>query len=106
MTTDLSTAPSMVLNQANLSEACLDDLQKYFWTRSIGFCRRNGRMIHLNAYSRDVICRSFRVHASSRLIQVEALSARNHPAQCPLVLPLRLKLSGLRRNDGGVWFVG
>ncbi|MGD1866571.1 MAG: hypothetical protein ACFB0D_18635, partial [Phormidesmis sp.] len=25
----------MVFDQANLSEACLDDLQKYFWTRSI-----------------------------------------------------------------------
>ena len=35
MTTNLATATSMVFDQANLSEACLDDLQKYFWTRSI-----------------------------------------------------------------------
>ncbi|EKU96509.1 hypothetical protein Lepto7375DRAFT_0514 [Leptolyngbya sp. PCC 7375] len=35
MTTDATTAPSIVFNQANLSEACLDDLQQYFWTRSI-----------------------------------------------------------------------
>ena len=35
MTTNLSTAPPIVFNQDNLSEACLDDLQKYFWTRSI-----------------------------------------------------------------------
>ncbi|WP_413167905.1 DUF6603 domain-containing protein [Capilliphycus salinus ALCB114379] len=35
MTTNLSSAPSIVLNQDNLSEACLDDLQKYFWTRNI-----------------------------------------------------------------------
>ena len=35
MTTNLSTTTSMVFDQANLSEACLDDLQKYFWTRSI-----------------------------------------------------------------------
>lgn len=35
MTTDATTATSIVFNQANLSEACLDDLQQYFWTRSI-----------------------------------------------------------------------
>lgn len=35
MTTDATTTPSIVFNQANLSEACLDDLQQYFWTRSI-----------------------------------------------------------------------
>lgn len=35
MTTNLAAATSMVFDQANLSEACLDDLQKYFWTRSI-----------------------------------------------------------------------
>lgn len=35
MTTNLSTTPSMVFDQANLSEACLDDLQRYFGTRSI-----------------------------------------------------------------------
>ncbi|MEM6520507.1 MAG: DUF6603 domain-containing protein [Cyanobacteria bacterium P01_C01_bin.70] len=35
MTTDLSTVQAMVLDQANLSEACLNDLQQYFWTRRI-----------------------------------------------------------------------
>ncbi|MEM9007315.1 MAG: DUF6603 domain-containing protein [Cyanobacteria bacterium P01_F01_bin.86] len=35
MTTSLSTTPSMFFDQANLSEACLDDLQRYFGTRSI-----------------------------------------------------------------------
>lgn len=35
MTTDATTATSIIFNQANLSEACLDDLQQYFWTRSI-----------------------------------------------------------------------
>lgn len=35
MTTDATTATSIVFNQANLSEACLDDLQQYFWMRSI-----------------------------------------------------------------------
>ena len=35
MTTNLATATSMFFDQANLSEACLDDLQKYFRTRSI-----------------------------------------------------------------------
>mgnify|MGYP001795143430 CR=1 FL=1 len=35
MTTNSVTTTSMVFDQANLNEACLDDLQKYFWTRSI-----------------------------------------------------------------------
>ena len=35
MTTNSVTPTSMVFDQANLSEACLDDLQRYFWTRSI-----------------------------------------------------------------------
>ncbi|MEO0534177.1 MAG: DUF6603 domain-containing protein [Cyanobacteria bacterium P01_A01_bin.123] len=35
MTTNSVTPTPMVFDQANLSEACLDDLQKYFWTRSI-----------------------------------------------------------------------
>ncbi|MGR3276235.1 DUF6603 domain-containing protein [Acaryochloris marina NIES-2412] len=35
MNTNLSTTPAMFFDQANLSEACLNDLQQYFGTRSI-----------------------------------------------------------------------
>ena len=74
--------------------------------QQIRFCRINHGMIHLHSYLFAVIDRSFRIPVSSHPVQVDALSACNHPAQCPRVLPLRLELSGFGRNDGGAWPVG
>ncbi|MEO1521077.1 MAG: hypothetical protein AAFU78_09880 [Cyanobacteria bacterium J06633_2] len=41
-----------------------------------------------------VIYRQFHVNVPACPVQVVASLVRNHPAQCPLVLPLRLELSG------------